>query len=595
VTEAIATITVEENPVLDSEGDNAVRFAYCGSGDSCAMDTNQINASVSGNGPITSAGDGIQTRFHADPDEPGSVGSSIELQVADNDSITAESDALDIEALLCCDSNNRATIAINGNGPISTLPEGSDAIDINASACCSPGSGVNVEVSGNTGDISAAEGEAIGMVLGCCGSNNVEINDNEGTISSLNDNGIRVAACVEDEVQPQDDELECVDASTTVLNIMGNTLTGSNEDGIHICCGAFSRTGERSTIADNVVTMNAEDGIEIDSSSGLDIMNNVVTDNGTIGDGGTNGITIGNIASVVSAAVFDHEILANSITISQNETQRNVGLGIDLVGYSPLAPDPALPTQNDLDYSVVGCLPYPPAPAIAPNECLLYPTLVNVVSDHAIGTACVGCLVEVFLANDIPEDQTALPAGAAHSGGGPPQHGEGAIFLASGTVNVEGGFDIELPCGVPSGDLTATATDEDGNTSEFAANILFNGTSGIDCTPTITVTAVPGTPTVTPQPTTPTTTPTLPAAGTPTPTRTRTATPTTQPGICGDVNGVDGVNSIDAAIILQYSAGLLQTLIEPQNADTNGDGEIDSIDAALILQNVAGLLDELQC
>jgi len=61
----------------------------------------------------------------------------------------------------------------------------------------------------------------------------------------------------------------------------------------------------------------------------------------------------------------------------------------------------------------------------------------------------------------------------------------------------------------------------------------------------------------------------------------------------GDAN-CDGVkNSLDAAIVLQYAAGLLDDLPCLTSADANGDGRVDAIDAALILQYDAGLLDEL--
>jgi hypothetical protein len=58
-----------------------------------------------------------------------------------------------------------------------------------------------------------------------------------------------------------------------------------------------------------------------------------------------------------------------------------------------------------------------------------------------------------------------------------------------------------------------------------------------------------------------------------------------------DCNGT--INSIDAALILQNSAGLFQNLPCAQGADANGNGTIDSIDAALVLQYSAGLIDEL--
>jgi TolB protein len=63
--------------------------------------------------------------------------------------------------------------------------------------------------------------------------------------------------------------------------------------------------------------------------------------------------------------------------------------------------------------------------------------------------------------------------------------------------------------------------------------------------------------------------------------------------VAGDAN-CDGVaNSLDAAIVLQYSADLIDGLPCLEAADVNGDGRVDAIDAALVLQYDAGLLDEL--
>ena len=87
------------------------------------------------------------------------------------------------------------------------------------------------------------------------------------------------------------------------------------------------------------------------------------------------------------------------------------------------------------------------------------------------------------------------------------------------------------------------------------------------------------------------------AAATATPTRTATATRTRTPtrtptptAMIGDVDCSGAVNSIDAALVLQRSAGLLSSLRCPQAGDVNGDGRVDAVDAALILQYDAGLL-----
>ena len=68
----------------------------------------------------------------------------------------------------------------------------------------------------------------------------------------------------------------------------------------------------------------------------------------------------------------------------------------------------------------------------------------------------------------------------------------------------------------------------------------------------------------------------------------------TPPGdVRGDVNCDGVVGAIDAALILQFSAALLESLPCVGAADVNGDGVANPLDAALILQLSAGLLDSL--
>ena len=61
----------------------------------------------------------------------------------------------------------------------------------------------------------------------------------------------------------------------------------------------------------------------------------------------------------------------------------------------------------------------------------------------------------------------------------------------------------------------------------------------------------------------------------------------------GDATCDGGVNSIDSAVILQASAGLIAAPPCPANADVNGDGRANSLDSALILQYVAALIPVL--
>jgi hypothetical protein len=65
------------------------------------------------------------------------------------------------------------------------------------------------------------------------------------------------------------------------------------------------------------------------------------------------------------------------------------------------------------------------------------------------------------------------------------------------------------------------------------------------------------------------------------------------PPLLGDVNCSNAVDSIDATLVLQLSAGLLSSLPCAENADVNEDEEVDSLDALNILFLVAGFVDSL--
>lgn len=59
----------------------------------------------------------------------------------------------------------------------------------------------------------------------------------------------------------------------------------------------------------------------------------------------------------------------------------------------------------------------------------------------------------------------------------------------------------------------------------------------------------------------------------------------------GDVDCNGRTDSVDAALVLQYDAGLIDSFRCPQAADVNGDGSANGLDAVLILELEAGLLD----
>lgn len=56
---------------------------------------------------------------------------------------------------------------------------------------------------------------------------------------------------------------------------------------------------------------------------------------------------------------------------------------------------------------------------------------------------------------------------------------------------------------------------------------------------------------------------------------------------CGDASGDGIVNSIDAAIVLQYIAGLATPNVPDAQLDPDGNNRVDARDVALILQAAA--------
>ena len=173
------------------------------------------------------------------------------------------------------------------------------------------------------------------------------------------------------------------------------------------------------------------------------------------------------------------------------------------------------------------------------------------------------------------------------------------------------------PEGAPPGYGGTNAAGYKGGTAPFAAipakvastlTIICGEVIGETDTPTPTEegTAVPtDTPGPTPTPSnTPTTGPTSPPTSTPTitntpttgptvpPTATRTPTPIVEE-LNGDANCNGVVNSIDALWILWDVADISDLIPCPELADADKDGDIDSVDAALVLQFEAGLIGPL--
>jgi parallel beta-helix repeat protein len=108
------------------------------------------------------------------------------------------------------------------------------------------------------------------------------------------------------------------------------------------------------------------------------------------------------------------------------------------------------------------------------NGELAAPAITTVSATQVSGTACPNCTVEVF---SDAED-------------------EGAIYEGTTTADASGNWTLAKPGGLSGPYVTATATDGDGNTSQFSAAVSVPGVP-----PTVTVSPSPtSTPTATPQP-----------------------------------------------------------------------------------------------
>jgi len=677
------------NAVNDDPGDDALVNDGCPAVGE--VDSNRSTITVNGNRDLrggTGSDDGVEIESRAGSNNGDGDNNTASAAVNNNRDISGGDDGVDIivaaggelasaTGAATGSTGNSASTTVNGNNDIAG--GGGEGVRVRSLVCCDNANTNTVNVRDNTGNITGGsfgiEIEGISPGFLCCSQNTINIINNAGFITGASDDGIRLEVCADPGAGTFD--AFCLNDSLTIATITGNQIVNSAEDGINLCCGAFGPTpspGARSVIRDNTIQGNGNFGIEIRSASGINIgPNNVITLNGAAGgdapDGGigifeaifgaeTSTTTPLPCANAIDddkdgfvndgcAAVAAAEVGANcadavdkepdgfvndgcptvvttrpadSNTITRNSIFDNIGdagppgegLGIDL-------------DLDGVNTTTTSCSDG--APPTTPNECLKLPTLTTIVGTKLFGIGCAGCKIEVFQADNVPADQdSAAPAFP---------HGEGKTFVAEGTVDASGNFSIQV-CGA-TGDLTATQTNANGSTSEFARNISFVG--GAPCpTPTSTPTVTPTVPTATPTATrtrtatptitqTPTSTATptnttVPPAATPTnttvppaatvtntpvpptnttvpatATRTRTATPPLPAKDCGDVNDDTDVNSVDSALILQLEADLINSLINPASANVNNSGGINSIDSALILQTEAALipLSALDC
>jgi hypothetical protein len=238
-------------------------------------------------------------------------------------------------------------------------------------------------------------------------------------------------------------------------NFVGTTVNGN---------GAAAYTANRSSgiqlkdrvhnnlVAYNVTANNGENGIILDNYGTCCLVGNRIEHN-RVGIG-INGQPLGNVfygvriwapgSMIGPGNIIAHNRVGIQVqgqandgnTITQNSIFGNTGLGIDI---EPLGQV----NQNDAEDGDSGA-----------NQQLNFPEIESATATSVAGRACANCTVEVFIAD-----------GAADA------YGQGKTLIGTGVAAGDGAFTVAVS-GVAEGDsVTATATDADGNTSEFARNL----------------------------------------------------------------------------------------------------------------------------
>ena len=211
-----------------------------------------------------------------------------------------------------------------------------------------------------------------------------------------------------------------------------NLIAGNGMGGVGLLRGAMGVLVRHNVIgltADGTAPLpNTGPGINIVGANDNRMEGNVIAFNGGPG-----------VRLVESASPM---MSANHNALLGNMIFENVGLGIDLNGDGP--------TPNNLNIST------------GPNELQAYPVLTSVTFDGTMTT------VKGFLQSDASEMHTIeFFANAATD---PSNFGEGEMLVSTLAVTTDGdgraAFDKMLPGEVLN--VTTTATDDEGNTSEFS-------------------------------------------------------------------------------------------------------------------------------
>jgi len=226
-----------------------------------------------------------------------------------------------------------------------------------------------------------------------------------------------------------------VESSHTLIE--GNVISGFSINGIFVQGFDVDEMPSQNIIVDNIIGMSASRDAALPNGNGILIEMAVDTtvSRNLIAGNSNNGVAVVNSLSVDNR-------------ITQNAIYDNGELGIDLIFDGVTDND-----EGDVD--------------TGPNNLMNFPVLTSAMATPG------RLVVKGYIDTPNPKKVTLEFFGnQAPDGSG---HGEGQIYLGTAKPNANGDFTAALPPVSPGMWISATATDPDDNTSEFAFDIETEG------------------------------------------------------------------------------------------------------------------------
>jgi hypothetical protein len=360
----------------------------------------------------------------------------------------------------------RNVISGNGNtgilitaGPTGNLVQG-NFIGTNAAGTGAIGNGTGVLTQGQSGNSSS---HTIGGTAP--GARNI--------ISGNNGPGISIGGTLTGSV---------VQGNFIGTDVTGRTAVANASDGVLIMFGSANNTiGGTTPAARNVISGNGANGVRSDYHPNT-VQGNFI---GTQADGVS---PLGNGSNGVLINLFDSNAIGGSASGAGNTIAFNGGAGVVVLGpLNPVSSNSLFANAGlGIDLAGDGVTPNDPCDG-DPGANNLQNTPVITSASSAGGTTTIeGTL------NSTP-NMTFTIEFFSNAACDPSGFGEGETLIGSATVTTNGGclasFAVTLPIAIPSGSfITATATDPNGNSSEFTQCSLL----GPAPTATPTPTATPG-------------------------------------------------------------------------------------------------------